>query len=64
MSYSLVVDCETGKTKKIAISDDEMAAREAAQSELLKEVAERQSARLALLKRLGITEDEARLLLS
>jgi phosphosulfolactate phosphohydrolase-like enzyme len=70
MTNKIVVDCSTGEVQEIALTAEEIAEREAmaaeyaaqkAQEELDK--ATRAEAKAELLERLGITEDEAKLLL-
>lgn len=66
----LVVDCATGITEEIELTDEEIAQREAdaiafAEAEAARKAEEqaKAEARAALLERLGLTEDEAKLLL-
>jgi hypothetical protein len=70
MTNKIVVDCSTGEVQEIALTAEEIAEREAmaeqyaeqkAQEELDK--AAKAEAKAELLNRLGITEDEAKLLL-
>lgn len=61
-----IVNAETGDSETREMNDAELASYEAMQAEILKEKQEAQAKeakRLALLEKLGITEDEARLLL-
>jgi hypothetical protein len=67
----IVIDCSTGIEEIIELTDDEVAEMEAAAAtaETEREAAEAQAqanatAKAALLDRLGITADEAKLLLS
>jgi len=67
----IVVDCSTGAVEEIELTAEEIAQREAdaaafAAAEHEKEVAaaEAATAKAALLAKLGITEDEAKLLLA
>lgn len=67
----VVVDCTTGVSTVIELTDEEIAANEAAaaaaeQDRLVREVeaAQKAAARQALLDKLGITQEEASLLLS
>jgi hypothetical protein len=67
----IVVDCSTGAVEEIELTAEELAQREAdaaafAAAEHEKEVAaaEAATAKAALLTKLGITEDEAKLLLA
>ena len=71
MTTKLIVDCSTGVTTEVELTAEEIAEREAmaaeyaakkAQEELDK--ATKAEAKAELLDRLGITEEEARLLLS
>jgi hypothetical protein len=70
MTTKLIVDCSTGITTEVELTAEEIAEREAmaaeyaaqkAQEELDK--ATRAEAKAELLDRLGITEEEAKLLL-
>ena len=61
-----IVNCETGEEFIREMTDDELADYEAIQNSQAKEKAEAEAkaaARQAILDRLGITEDEAKLLL-
>ena len=67
----IIVDCSTGAVEEIELTAEEIAQREAdaqayAAAEHEKEVAaaEAAEAKAALLTKLGITEDEAKLLLA
>jgi len=69
--YNNVANCETGEIKLVALTDEEIAEREALAKEVAKKVAQREAEaeakaaqKAALLERLGITEDEAKLLLA
>ncbi len=71
MTNKIVVDCSTGEVQEIALTEAEIAEREAMAAEYAvqkaKEEAKKASDAIAkadLLDRLGITEEEARLLLS
>jgi len=71
MTNKIVVDCSTGEVQEIALTAEEIAEREAmaeqyAQQKVAEEAqkAADAEAKSALLKKLGITESEARLLLS
>ena len=70
MTTKLIVDCSTGITTEVELTAEEIAEREAraaeyaaqkAQEELDK--ASKAEAKAELLERLGITEEEAKLLL-
>jgi len=67
----IVVDCSTGVIEEVALTAEEIAEREtiaqafaAAEHEKEVAVAEAAEAKAALLAKLGITEDEAKLLLA
>jgi ubiquinone biosynthesis protein Coq4 len=71
MTTKLVVDCSTGIVEEIALTAEEIAQREAdalaaaeAESARLTEEADKAAKKAELLERLGITEEEAQLLLS
>jgi hypothetical protein len=66
-----IINCETGEEIERQMTDDEQAVRDADKATYLadktaKEVAQNEAAasKTQLLEKLGITEDEARLLLS
>lgn len=63
----IVANCETGEIVVIPLTDEEIA-QEAVDRELQAEkdkaIAEAAEAKAALLEKLGITEEEAKLLLS
>lgn len=61
-----IVNAETGNSETREMNDAELTAYEAIQADLLKEKQEaeaKEAKRLALLEKLGITKEEARLLL-
>jgi hypothetical protein len=67
----IVVDCSTGAVEQLPLTAEEIAQREAdaqafaaAQHEAEIEAAAKAEAKAALLTKLGITEDEAKLLLA
>jgi hypothetical protein len=67
----IVVDCSTGAVEELPLTAEEIAQREAdsaafaaAKHEEEAEAAEAATAKAALLVKLGITEDEAKLLLA
>jgi len=67
----VIVDCSTGKTEVVPLTAEEIAELEAAaaQAEVDRVAAEQKAAedaaaKATLLAKLGITEDEAKLLLS
>jgi hypothetical protein len=71
MTNKIVVDCSTGEVQEIALTEDELAEREAMAEQYATEKAAEDAqkaadaiAKSALLKKLGISEAEARLLLS
>lgn len=71
MPHKVIVDCSTGETTYIELTAEEIAnletARLAAEDQRKAEEAEaaaKAEAKAALLNKLGITEDEAKLLLS
>jgi vacuolar-type H+-ATPase subunit E/Vma4 len=71
MTNKIVVDCSTGEVQEIALTAEEIAEREVMAAEYAAQKAQEEAqkaadatAKSALLKKLGITEEEARLLLS
>jgi hypothetical protein len=71
MPTKLIVDCSTGVTTEVELSQDEIAERERMAEEYAAQKAAEEAQKAAdakakadLLDRLGITEEEARLLLS
>jgi hypothetical protein len=71
MTNKIVVDCSTGEVQEIALTAEEIAEREAMAKQYAQQKAAEEAqkaadaeAKSALLKKLGITESEARLLLS
>lgn len=71
MPTKLIVDCSTGETTEVELSQDEIAERERMAEEYAAQKAAEEAQKAAdakakadLLKRLGITQEEARLLLS
>jgi hypothetical protein len=71
MTTKLIVDCSTGEVQEIALTAEEIAEREAMAEQYAEEKAAEEAKKAAdaiakadLLDRLGITEEEARLLLS
>ncbi len=70
MTNKIVVDCSTGEVQEIALTAEEIAESEAMAAEYAAQKAQEQldkatkaEAKAELLKRLGITEEEAKLLL-
>jgi hypothetical protein len=71
MTNKIVVDCSTGEVLEIALTAEEIAEREAMAEQYAEQKAAEEAKKAAdaiakanLLDRLGITEEEARLLLS
>jgi hypothetical protein len=71
MTNKIVVDCSTGEVQEIALTAEEIAEREVMAAEYAVQKAQEEAdkaakaeAKAELLDRLGITEEEAQLLLS
>jgi hypothetical protein len=71
MTNKIVVDCSTGEVQEIALTAEEIAEREAMAAEYAAQKAQeeadkaaKEAAKAELLDRLGITAEEAKLLLS
>ena len=71
MTNKIVVDCSTGEVQEIALTAEEIAEREAMAAEYAAQKAQEEAdkaakaeAKAALLDKLGITSEEAQLLLS
>jgi nucleoid-associated protein YgaU len=71
MTTKIVVDCSTGVVEEVELTEEELAQREAdrlafeaAEAERLAEEAVKAAKKAELLAKLGITEDDAKLLLS
>jgi hypothetical protein len=71
MTNKIVVDCSTGEVQEIALTAEEIAEREAMAAEYAAQKAQEEAdkdakaeAKAALLDKLGITAEEAQLLLS
>ena len=71
MNKKIVVDCSTGITTEVELTAEEIAQREAdalaaaeTESARLVEQADKAAKKAELLSKLGISEDEAKLLLS
>lgn len=71
MTTKLVVDCSTGLVEEILLTEEELAQREAdriafeeAEKARKAEEAAKTAKRAELLAKLGLTEDDAKLLLS
>ena len=71
MATKLVVNCETGEVSEVALTEEELAQREAdaqaaaeAEAARLADEAEKAAKKAELLAKLGLTEDEAKLLLA
>lgn len=60
----IIVNCETGETELVSLSAEEIAQNEARAAAYLEIENSKTMQRAALLERLGITEEEAQLLLS
>jgi len=70
MTTKIIVDCSTGMVEEVELTEDELAQREAdriafeaAEAERLEAEAEKVARRAEILERLGLTEDEAKLIL-
>lgn len=70
MTTKLIVDCSTGVVEEVELTEEELAQREAdriafqaAEAEREAEAAEKAARRAEILERLGLTEDEAKLIL-
>jgi hypothetical protein len=71
MTNKIVVDCSTGEVQEIALTAEEIAEREAMAAEYAAQKAQEKAdkaakaeAKAELLEKLGITAEEAQLLLS
>ena len=71
MTTKIVVDCSTGVVEEVELTEEELAQREAdriafeaAEAERIAEEAVKAAKKAELLAKLGITEDDAKLLLS
>ena len=71
MTNKIVVDCSTGEVQEIALTAEEIAEREAMAAEYAAQKAQEEADKAAkaeaksdLLEKLGITAEEAQLLLS
>ena len=71
MTNKIVVDCSTGEVQEIALTAEEIAEREAMAAEYAAQKAQEEAdkaakaeAKSALLDKLGITAEEAQLLLN
>jgi ATP-dependent protease ClpP protease subunit len=71
MTNKIVVDCSTGEVQEIALTAEEIAEREAMAAEYAAQKAQEEADKIAkeaakaeLLDRLGISAEEAKLLLS
>ena len=66
MTHAIEVNCETGEVTERPLTQEEISANEAAadqQEAAEAEAAVKATAKAALLEKLGISEDEAKLLL-
>lgn len=59
----LVVNCETKSSELVDLTEEEIAKNNEIAAINLKAIEDKENARAALLERLGITEEEAQLLL-
>jgi hypothetical protein len=71
MTNKIIVDCSTGEVQEIALTAEEVKEREAMAKEYADQEAQKEldkvakaAAKVELLDRLGITAEEAKLLLS
>jgi len=71
MTTKIIVDCSTGVVEEVELTEEELAQREAdriafeaAEAARLAQEAEKAAKKAELLAKLGITEDDAKLLLS
>jgi nucleoid-associated protein YgaU len=71
MTTKIIVDCSTGVVEEVELTEEELAQREAdriafeaAEAARLAEEAVKAAKKAELLAKLGITEDDAKLLLS
>lgn len=60
----LIVNCETGESELVALSEQEIAENEAKAAAYLESENSKAAQRAALLERLNMTEEEAKLLFS
>ena len=70
MTTKIIVDCSTGVVEEVELTEDELAQREAdriafeaTEAEREAEAAEKAARRAEILERLGLTEDEAKIIL-
>jgi hypothetical protein len=70
MTTKIIVDCSTGVVEEVELTEEELAQREAdriafeaAEAEREAEAAEKAARRAEILERLGLTEDEAKIIL-
>jgi nucleoid-associated protein YgaU len=70
MTTKIIVDCSTGAVEEVELTEEELAQREAdriafeaAEAAREAEAAEKAARRAEILERLGLTEDEAKLIL-
>jgi nucleoid-associated protein YgaU len=70
MTTKIIVDCSTGVVEEVELTEEELAQREAdriafeaAEAAREAEAAEKAARRAEILERLGLTEDEAKLIL-
>jgi len=60
----LIINCETGETETLEMTAEELATYEAIAAENAQALQAKENARAQLLEKLGITQEEAALLLS
>jgi len=60
----LIINCETGETETLEMTAEELATYEAIAAENAQALQAKENARAEILAKLGLTEDEAKLLLS
>jgi len=70
MTTKIIVDCSTGVVEEVELTEEELAQREAdriafeaAEAAREAEAAEKAARRAEILERLGLTEDEAKIIL-
>jgi hypothetical protein len=70
MTTKIIVDCSTGVVEEVELTEEELAQRdadrmafEAAEAAREAEATEKAARRAEILERLGLTEDEAKLIL-
>jgi hypothetical protein len=61
--YEVIFDCQTNEETKVFLTEEELASKQAKSNALKAEAEAKATAKAALLERLGITAEEAQLLL-